>query len=143
MPRDFATEIAALPDVYLYTVDDLQQVCDRNIQARQQQWPAAVAIIEQETARFLGESVHQGSGQTIKQLREQAQRIKTDELGRLLAKLSSRGVEPSAQKEIEVSFDRLVNKLLHPPLQSLRENADSSHHATLIDALRRLFQLKD
>jgi glutamyl-tRNA reductase len=143
VPRDFAAEIAELPDVYLYTVDDLQQVCDRNIQARQQQWPVAAEIIEQETQRFLGESVHQGSGQTIKQLREQAQQIKEDELGRLLAKLNSRGFDASAQKEIEVSFDRLVNKLLHPPLQSLRENADSSHHATLLDALRRLFQLND
>jgi glutamyl-tRNA reductase len=46
-------------------------------------------------------------------------------------------------KEVTVAFDRLVNKLLHPPLHALKENADSAHHDSLLDALRRLFQLRD
>ncbi len=143
VPRDFEAGIADLPDVYLFTVDDLQQVCDRNIVLRQEQWPKAAKIVEQETQRFLTESIHHGSGHTIKQLREQAQQIKNDEYARLLTKLQTRGIDEQSQKDIEVSFDRLVNKLLHPPLQSLRENADTTHHATLLDALRRLFQLND
>ena len=47
------------------------------------------------------------------------------------------------EREVSYAFDRLVNKLLHPPLQSLRDNADSGHHATLLEALRRLFQIDD
>jgi len=143
VPRDFEAGIAELPDVYLFTVDDLQQVCDRNILLRQEQWPKAAQIVDQETQRFLSESIHHGSGHTIKKLREQAQQIKNEEYGRLLAKLQTRGIDEQSQKEIEISFDRLVNKLLHPPLQSLRDNADTTHHATLLDALRRLFQLND
>lgn len=143
VPRDFEPGIADLPDVYLFTVDDLQQVCDRNIQLRQEQWPKAAQIVEQETKRFLSESVFQGSGPTIKQLRDQAQQVKQEECDRLLAKLQTRGLDDQSRKDIEIAFDRVVNKLLHPPLQSLRENADSSHHASLVDALRRLFQLKD
>jgi glutamyl-tRNA reductase len=143
VPRDFDPEIAQLSDVYLFTVDDLQQVCDRNIQARQEEWPKASQIVEQETKRFIEDSVHQGSGPTIKKLREQTQQIRDDEYSRLLAKLKSRDVDEQTLREIEMSFDRLVNKLLHPPLQSLRENADSSQHAPLVDALRRLFKLKD
>jgi glutamyl-tRNA reductase len=143
VPRDFEPGIADLPEVYLFSVDDLQQVCDRNIQLRQEQWPKAAHIVEQETKRFLSESVFQGSGPTIKQLREQAQQVKEEEYSRLLTKLQTRGLDSQAQKEIEIAFDRLVNKLLHPPLQSLRENADTTHHASLVDALRRLFQLKD
>ncbi len=143
VPRDFEPSIANLPDVYLFTVDDLQQVCDRNIQARQQQWPKAAQIVDQETQRFVHESVHQGSGQTIKQLRDQTQQIKDEEYTRLIARLQARGIDEQSLRDIELSFDRLVNKLLHPPLQSLRDNADSSNHASLLDALRRLFQLKE
>lgn len=144
VPRDFESSIAELADVYLFSVDDLQQVCDRNIQARQQEWPKASQIVEQETKRFLEESVHRGSGQTIKQLREQTQQIRDEEYSRLLAKLQSReNIDDQSLRDIEIAFDRLVNKLLHPPLQSLREHADSSQHATLLDALRRLFQLKE
>lgn len=143
VPRDFAAPIADLADVYLFTVDDLQEVCDRNVQARKEQWPKAQAIVEQETKKFLADLVHRGSGQTIKKLREQAEAIKQDELQKLVTKLQARGLDEESTKELEKSFDRLVNKLLHPPMQSLRENADSSQHATLLDSLRRLFQLQD
>lgn len=143
VPRDFEGKIGDLPDVYLFTVDDLQEVCDRNIQARRDEWPKAQKIIEDETRKFLAEAAHRGSGATIKQLREQAEKVKADELQRLLGKLEARGLDESIRRELELSFDRLVNKLLHPPLKSLRENADSTQHATLLDALRRLFQLRD
>ncbi len=48
-----------------------------------------------------------------------------------------------ARDEIRQSFDRLVNKLLHPPLESLRDESRHGFPAALVDALARLFQLKD
>jgi glutamyl-tRNA reductase len=143
VPRDFEPSIAEFPDTYLYSVDDLQQVCDRNLEARKAEWPRAMQIVEQETKKFDSESRHAGSGSTIKKLREQAEQIKQDELKRLLDKLQSHGLDPQVEKELSYAFDRLVNKILHPPLQSLRDNADSSHHASLLDALKRLFQISD
>jgi glutamyl-tRNA reductase len=143
VPRDFEPQIADLSDVYLFTVDDLQAVCDKNIQARRDQWPKAQRIVEEETRKFLAEAVHRGSGATIKQLRDRVEQVKHEELQRLLGKLEARGIRDDVRREVELSFDRLVNKLLHPPLKSLRENADTTHHATLLDALRRLFQLKE
>ncbi|RMF40712.1 MAG: glutamyl-tRNA reductase [Planctomycetota bacterium] len=143
VPRDFESSIAELPDVYLYTLDDLRKVCDRNVEARQREWPKATRIVDQELKKFVAESAHRVSGPTIRRLRSQADEIKREELARLLAKLESREVDPEICKEIEVAFDRLVNKLLHPPLKSLRDHADSKHHANLLDALRHLFQLKD
>jgi glutamyl-tRNA reductase len=143
VPRDFDPAIADLSDVYLYSVDDLQQVCDRNVRARQQEWPKAEQIVDAEIRRFHSESIHRGSAPTIRRLREQAERIKQEELVRLVGKLQSRGLDQQGEKELAVAFDRLVNKLLHPPLNVLREHSDSTHHANLIDALRRLFQIND
>lgn len=143
VPRDFDPSIAELPETYLYSVDDLQQVCDRNIQARQSEWPKAMKIVEQETQKFFAEQRHAGGVPTIQKLRQQADLIKQEELKRVLAKLQSVGLNPQIEKELSYAFDRLVNKILHPPLQSLRDNADSPQHASLLDALRRLFQIKD
>ncbi|GIX00430.1 MAG: glutamyl-tRNA reductase [Pirellulaceae bacterium] len=143
VPRDVDPQVGQLADVYLYTLDDLQQVCDRNVEARQKEWPKATQIVEQELKKFLAESAHRASGPTIQRLRRQAETIKAEELKRLLSRLEARGVDGQACKEIEQAFDRLVNKLLHPPLKSLRDHADTHHHATLLDALRHLFQLKD
>ncbi|MCC7338490.1 MAG: glutamyl-tRNA reductase [Pirellulaceae bacterium] len=143
VPRDFETAIGELSDVYLYSVDDLQQVCDRNIKARQSEWPKAEQIVDAEIGKFLSESVHRSSGPTIKKLREQAEEVKREEFERLLSKLQSRGVDAQTVKEIDIAFGRLVNKILHPPLTALRENSDSTHHASMIDALRKLFQIND
>jgi glutamyl-tRNA reductase len=143
VPRDFEPSIAEFSDTYLYSIDDLQQVCDRNIEARKAEWPKAMQIVEQETVKFDNESRHAGSGSAIKKLREQAEQIKQDELKRLLDKLQQHGLDPQVEKELSYAFDRLVNKILHPPLQSLRDNADSTHHASLLDALKRLFQISD
>ena len=41
------------------------------------------------------------------------------------------------------AFDRLVNKLLHPPLESLRDESRHGPPHGLLDALKRLFQLED
>jgi len=143
VPRDFEPGIADLPETYLYSVDDLQLVCEKNIQARKSEWPKAVQIVEEETNKFINDMRFSGSGPTIRKLRDQANTIKQEELKRLLDKLRSQGLSPEMEKELSYAFDRLVNKLLHPPLQSLRENADSSQHAGLLDALRRLFQIDD
>jgi glutamyl-tRNA reductase len=52
-------------------------------------------------------------------------------------------VDDSVREEIKIAMERVVNKLLHPPLQSLREQDQPDQHATLIDALKRLFQLRE
>ncbi|MFN3192448.1 MAG: glutamyl-tRNA reductase [Aureliella sp.] len=151
VPRDVDPEIGELDDVYLYTVDDLQQVCDQNIAARKKEWPKAQEIIADETKKFLAERIHRGSGITIKQLRERTDELKSQELSRLHGKLEARGLYQDLngdmgeeiKKELEKSFDRLANKILHPPMKSLRENADSTYHPVLVEALRKLFQLDD
>ncbi|MEI8373589.1 MAG: hypothetical protein WCJ35_12250 [Planctomycetota bacterium] len=52
-------------------------------------------------------------------------------------------LEQRAQDEIRQSFDRLVNKLLHPPPESLRDEPREGVPHGLLDALTRLFQLGD
>lgn len=143
VPRDFVAEIGNIEDVYLYTVDDLQKVCDRNRILREQEWPKAKRIIDEETDRFMSELRHRSTGPVIQRLREQAEAIKDAELARLLGRLQNKGVDDSTREEIKIAMERLVNKLLHPPLQSLRQQDQSEQHITLIDALKRLFQLRE
>ena len=141
VPRDFEPSIGELSNVYLYGIDDLQSACDRNRRERQKEWPKAKQVISEETQRFMQAFNHKATGPVIQRLREQAQDLKKDELGRLINKLRLEDLDPSAQKEIEKSFDRLINKLLHPPLASLRDDAAEGHRRGLLEALRHLFNL--
>jgi glutamyl-tRNA reductase len=141
VPRDFDPAIGDFLGVYLYSIDDLKQACEANRREREKEWPKAERIIEADTARFMAELNHRATGPTIKRLRDRADQLGQEELQRLLNKLGA--VDERTRNEIARSFDRLINKLLHPPLESLRDEARSGSTHGLLDALIRLFQLKD
>ena len=69
------------------------------------------------------------------------QEPKEEELRRLFNKLPD--LDDRAREEISQSFDRLVNKVLHPPLESLRDESRHGIPHSLLEALSKLFQLKD
>ena len=141
VPRDFEPAVGECLGVYLYSIDDLAKTCERNRQARAKEWPKAIHIIDEETAQFMKELSHRSTGPTIKRLKANANVIKDAELKRLLDKLDS--LEDRERHEISRAFDRLVNKLLHPPLESLRDEPTGQSQQNLLDSLRRLFQIRD
>lgn len=143
VPRDFDHAIGDFDGVYLYQIDDLEAACDRNRREREKELPKAKKIIREETQRFFRDLHHRSTGPVIRRLRDQAQQLKDEELTRLLGKLQLNDPQDPAVREIEKSFDRLVNKLLHPPLASLRDDAAAGHSRGLVDALRHLFNLGD
>jgi len=142
VPRDFEAAIGRMPSVYLYSVDDLQSVCQRNEAFRRQQFPKARRIIEEEVQRLVSDWNLRASGDTIRALRAQAELIRDSELQRLFGKQAMQGLDPLVQQEVQQTLDRVINKILHSPLQSLREAPHEAQRDSLVDALRRLFQLK-
>lgn len=143
VPRDFDPRIGELANVYLYGIDDLRSACERNQREREKEWPKAKSIIAEETAKFMQALNHRATGPVIQRLREQAHELKQDELTRLKNKLQLDAQDAATYKEIEKSFDRLINKLLHPPLTSVRDDAAEGHSKGLLEALRHLFNLGD
>lgn len=139
IPRDFDSTVSEHANVFLYTLDDLQNVVQRNRKSRESQWPKAEKIIDQETTRFFQEAHRRNSGLTIAALKQQANGVKDAELERLLGRLN---LSPEEEAEVEQSFHRLVNKILHPPLKSINSQPDHESGG-LLDAMKRLFQLGD
>ena len=119
----------------------MRQVCGRNRRLREEELPAAMRIVDRETDRFIADLRHRAVGPMIKRLQERWHDPKTEELERLMNKLP--GLDDRARGEIGRSFDRLVNKLLHPPLESLRRESCGSAPGEFQEAVAKLFQLKD
>ena len=140
IPRDFDPSIGGRENVFLYSIDDLQAQCEHNRKSRQSYWPQAKKIINQETDLFMKAIAHRAKGPTIARLKQQATVIKDAELERLMNKLGR--IDEQHRLEIETAFHRLTNKLLHPPLESLKEESDNDEHH-LLDAIKRLFKLGD
>ena len=145
IPRDFDDRIGQqFENVYLYSLDDLQRECERNMSSRKNHWPKARKIVEDETESFFRDTRRRASGSTIAQLKKQANSVKDQELKRLMNRLDS--VSDKDREQIEKSFHRVVNKILHPPLESIREESATDESEAepvgLVEAMKRLFKLE-
>lgn len=141
VPRDFDPAVGERLGVYLYSLDDLAAACELNRQSRARELPAAERIVLDETAAFMADAHRRAAAPVITGLRRGMEEPKQAELERLFHKLPE--LDERARAEITQFADRLVNKLLHPPLESLRDAAQEGPPHGLLDALRRLFRLED
>jgi len=141
VPRDFDPRIGGRSGVWLYCVDDLAAACEANRRSRQREMPQALAIVEEETRRFMGDMHHRTTAPVIEQLRAGWSETGSAELDRLFRRLPH--LASSDREEIRQAFDRYAAKLLHPPLVSLRSESHAGPPHGLLDALKRLFNLKD
>jgi glutamyl-tRNA reductase len=141
VPRNFEAEIGEELGVYLYSLDDLKAACDKNLRVRAAELPKAEQIIQAEADSFMTAAHRRLAAPVITGLRRNLEEPKLAELERLFKKLPD--LDERARTEITQFADRLVNKLLHPPLESLRDAAEEGPPHGLLDALRRLFRLED
>ena len=138
VPRNCDPEIAQLENVYLYSLDDLAAACERNRKSRNAQLPKAYRIVWTEANSFWHDLRGRENGEAIRQLRLRWHETKERELERLFHKCPN--LDDSAQDEVRYAFERLVNKMLHAPMESLRDEPDT-HPTNLLDAMKRLFGL--
>jgi len=141
MPRDFEPEIADELGVYLYAIDDLKEAAERNREAREGALPAAEQIVEEENPLIRSRNEAPRIGAVIARFRESLEGVQASELDRLYARLPT--LDDRSRQEIRQFADRLLAKMLHPPLESLRDESRNGSPHGLIEALQRLFQLKD
>ncbi|MFO1465955.1 MAG: glutamyl-tRNA reductase [Steroidobacteraceae bacterium] len=121
VPRDIEPDVADLEDIYLFTIDDLQQVVAENRQQRASEADAAHALIAEEVARFLADARTQDAGPAIRALRAQSDAVKAQTLEQA-RRLLANGKSP--QEVMDFLANTLTNRLLHGPTQALRDAAE-------------------
>ncbi len=139
VPRDIEAEVGELDDVYLYTVDDLKDIVQENMESRLEAAKEAEKIIDLQVVDFMRWIKSLDSVPTIRALRETTSALGNIELKRAQQRLAA-GDDP--QKVIEELARALTNKFTHAPSAVLRQ-ADHDGNAALLDAARKLFNLND
>ena len=118
VPRDVEVEVGQLDDVFLYTVDDLAQVVQEGMEARQSAVVDAEAIVDARVDGFLQWLHARDSVPVIRALRDGTERVRRHEMEHAL-KLLARGDDPAAV--LDQLSHRLTNKFLHAPTQALQQ----------------------
>ncbi len=139
VPRDVEAEVAELADVYLYTVDDLKDVVQENLESREAAAREAEHIIDTKVVDFMRWVRALDAEPTIRALRETAVAISAAELARAKQRLA-RGEDP--HQVLEHLARTLTNKFTHAPSVALKR-ADHDGNESLLAAARRLFNLND
>lgn len=139
LPRDIEPEIGRFNDVYLYDLDALQKVVESTWQMRSEEMEAARRIIDEQAEQCYTQVQMGDLGQIIRRLRTHLHAIGELETQRLVAKLAV--AEPSQiEALVNEHTQRLVNKILHTPLNQLTRES-GTEAALLASALHRLFDL--
>jgi glutamyl-tRNA reductase len=120
VPRDIDPRVTELEGVFLYCIDDLQEVVVETLGLRQQEAEAAARIVEQEVSSCSRMLAEQDAGPLLTAIRARAALARDSELQALFARIELTSLE---REQVERLAHRLVNHLIHPQLLVVREAA--------------------
>lgn len=139
VPRDIEPEVDRLNDVYLYTVDDLEEVIAENRRARQDAATEAENLIIACTTRYEADQRVQAASGLVTAYRAQVEALRQEEIAKA-APMLAKGM--SAEEVLERVTRNLANKLMHAPTISLKEAAAERDTDKLVWAAK-LLGIKD
>jgi glutamyl-tRNA reductase len=141
VPRNVDGSVGEVDNVFLYDVDDLQQVADGNRALRQNETETAKGIVADETQKFSEWTRAQKAFPVIARLTARADALRKAELERTIADLGLAG-SPQTVEKLDRMTSALVNKLLHGAIQTIKD-AQAGDDAETIETVRRMFHLED
>ncbi|MDH7499073.1 MAG: glutamyl-tRNA reductase [candidate division NC10 bacterium] len=141
VPRDIDPEANQVENVYIYDLDDLQELVRSNLREREKEVERGEAFIAREVKQFMEWWRAQEAKPTIVSLRERMEEIRRGELERALARLGD--LTPEQREEVSVLTSRIVNKILHHPLLELKRPPDHQDSTAFLQLVRRLFGLEE
>ena len=141
VPRDVEDNVRDIDNVYLFNIDDLQQIVTVNLEERQKAAMTAEAIVQEEVVTMMGWMKTLETIPTIVALKKRGDEIRQGEVEKVLARLP--GLSGPEREIVKGLASSIVNKLLHRPLVTLKEEAANANGTMYVDATRRLFSLDE
>ncbi|MFN6340688.1 MAG: glutamyl-tRNA reductase [Cyanobacteriota bacterium] len=140
VPRNISADVADLPGVSSFDVDDLQEVVARNQDARREIAAEAEALLQEESRLFLEWWDGLEAVPLVNRLRVQLEEIREQELQKALSRMGP-DLSSRERKVVEALTKGIVNKILHGPVTHLRAPQPRSQRLAAMRVLEELFAL--
>lgn len=137
VPRDVEAAVKDIDNVFLYNIDHLTEVSESNRELRERELGRATEIAEMEADKFYRWWRALEVRPTISALVTKAEKIRQRQLSTTIKKL--KGLSDEERTSMEAMTKAIVNKLLHDPIQLLKEDVHSNEGYTQV--VRELFRL--
>jgi len=141
VPRDIDPAVDGIENVYLYNIDNLQDIVDENIKNRRRESLKAEEIIQEEVAQYANWLKELEAVPTIVSLRTKAEGIVRMEMEKAASWMGK--LEDGDREKVEALVNGIVNKMLHAPVAVMKEESAEFNSQDIVAAARQLFRLDD
>ncbi|MGC9062949.1 glutamyl-tRNA reductase [Calditerrivibrio sp.] len=141
VPRDIDPKINELENTFVYDIDDLKDVVEANKKQREKEALKALEIIKSQVVEFDHWLSSTKIIPIIKQLRQQMEDMKNNEIQRMVEKLKIN--DPQEVKKIDAIVTSYMNKILHNPIMTLKDSVKDKKQYTIAEAVRLIFDIKE
>ena len=141
VPRDVDPEMNKLDGIFVYDIDDLQQAVSSHVADRKKEAERAEEIIAAEVVRFQARLQTLDVVPTIVSLQDHLETIRQAEIDRVRGRLGT--LSPEQELAVEALTRGIVSKIMHTPISTLKTAVREPEATTVIDLIRRLFNLQN
>jgi glutamyl-tRNA reductase len=140
VPRDIDPALNDLDGIFVYNIDDLQQVRQSHMGDRQKEAVRAESMVDEEVRRFEARAQTAEVVPTIVSLQQHLENLRQAELDRVRGRLGE--LTPEQEMAVETLTRGIINKIMHTPITTLKSAARDPESTTVIDVVRKLFNLQ-
>ncbi|HLA38652.1 MAG TPA: glutamyl-tRNA reductase, partial [Candidatus Glassbacteria bacterium] len=141
VPRDIDPALANLDNVFLYNIDDLTSVVEKNVEERRSQVALVDEIVAGEARDFMTWYESLSLVPLIKTLHERMNSIRAEEVNKALGKLAH--LSSADRQQVEYLSQAVLKKFLHGPTSRLKEDPRKLAGMQPAELLRFLFMLDE
>ncbi len=141
VPRNIEPTVNEIDNIFLYDIDDLQEVVNSNLRERMKEAEHAETMVAEEVDRMMARLKVAEVTPTIVSLQEQLEQIRLGELEKVKRKFGV--LTPQQEEALEALTRGIINKVAHGPISELRNHAGHPEGAHVVAAIKKAFHLQD
>ena len=141
VPRNIEPSVNEIDNVFLYDIDDLQEVVNANLRERLKAAERAESLVAEEVERTMARLKVAEVTPTIVGLQERLEQIRAGEIEKARRKYGP--FTPEQEQAIEALTRGIVNKIAHGPISEIRNHAGHPEGAHVVAAIRKAFHLQE
>lgn len=141
VPRNIDPSVNDVANVFLYDIDDLQEVVNANLRERMKEAERAETLVSEEVERMMARLKVVEITPTIVGLQEQLEQIRSAEIEKARRRYGP--FTPQQEEALEAATRAIINKVAHGPISELRVQAVKPDGAHAVALIKKVFHLQD
>lgn len=141
VPRNIDPSVNDVANVFLYDIDDLQEVVNANLRERMKEAERAETLVSEEVERMMARLKVVEITPTIVGLQEQLEQIRSAEIEKARRRYGP--FTPQQEEALEAATRAIINKVAHGPISELRVQAGKPDGVHAVALIKKVFHLRD